>query len=88
VSATVIKHEGRLYGAEKIDGKRLQVFAPNHSAVFTSASGAGDDFEEEARRWLSDHTLRKSKAKKLLAAALRGEGEFADPNHPKRVTLP
>lgn len=41
--------------------------------------------ESNALRWLSDHSLRKSKAKKLLAAALRGEGEFADPEHKARV---
>jgi hypothetical protein len=40
--------------------------------------------EESARRWLSDNGLRKSKAKKLLAAALRDEGDYADPAHPHR----
>jgi len=44
--------------------------------------------EESARRWLSDNGLRKSKAKKLLSAALRNEGDYADPLHPHRVREP
>lgn len=34
--------------------------------------------EESAQRWLDENGLPKSKAKKLLDAALRNEGELAD----------
>jgi hypothetical protein len=34
--------------------------------------------EESARRWLGKNGLPKSKAKKLLDAALRNEGAFGD----------
>ncbi len=43
--------------------------------------------EESARRWLGDHGLPRSKARQLIAAELRNEGPFADPKHPRRVTL-
>lgn len=78
-----IKYSAREYSAQHLaDGIMVSV-------DFALPPGRGrfviKDDEESARRWLSDNGLRKSKAKKLLAAALRNEGELADPNHPKRV---
>jgi hypothetical protein len=37
--------------------------------------------EESAQRWLGENGLPKSKAKKLLNAALRKDVELDDPNH-------
>lgn len=41
--------------------------------------------EENARRWLGDRGLRRSKGRALMRAVLRNAGPFANPNHPKRI---
>jgi hypothetical protein len=41
--------------------------------------------EESAVHWLCDHSLKKSKAKQLVAAVLRDEGPLSDPGHPLRA---
>jgi hypothetical protein len=90
MSAVVISFYGQTYGAEAVSKLLnetdssvpvIQVFAKSR---FKSHDRMTTD-EEEARRWLCDHGLRKGKARKLLAAALRGEGELADPDHPNRI---
>lgn len=48
-----------------------------HTASFSA--------EQSALHFLSDHSLRKSKAKQLLAAAMRNEGPMADPEHRLRI---
>lgn len=84
-----IKYAGRQYWA--------RLFEPTFSAVSVGVASLMPVYhrrqvvkpdEESARRWLSDNGLRKSKAKKLLAAALRNEGDYADPNHPNRISQP
>jgi hypothetical protein len=79
-----IRYSGREYSARGYGdgnvGVGVNFIAPLHRRRRVTMP-----CEESARRWLCDNGLRKSKAKKLLAAALRGEGELADPNHPWRV---
>lgn len=74
-----IKYSGREYSAQQTD-EGILVQAGSASSIHVIVKPD----EESARRWLGDHSLRKSKAKKLLAAALRNEGDFADRDHPKR----
>lgn len=43
------------------------------------------DQEEAGRQWLGDMGLDGRQARRLLDAALRGIGIFANPQHPRRV---
>lgn len=43
------------------------------------------DQEEAGRQWLGDMGLDSRQARRLLDAALRGIGIFANPQHPRRV---
>lgn len=83
-----IKYSARHYSARKIaiviggvPGWCIKLKAGEHHSALRHT-------EEEARLWLGDHGLRKSKATKLLAAALRNQGDFANPNHKLRVHAP
>jgi hypothetical protein len=51
-----------------------------HSRVFNE-----HDEKEEARQWLGDMGLDARQARRLIDAAIRNEGPFADPKHPRRV---
>ena len=84
MSAITIQYYGQTYGAEQISKiiPPSKIEAVPVIQVFAQSRFKKHDWmttvEEEARRWLCDHGLKKSKAKKLLAAALRNEGEFAE----------
>ena len=41
--------------------------------------------EHAAYLWLGDHGLPKRQTRRLLDAAIRGVGPFADPAHPRRL---
>lgn len=45
------------------------------------------DQEEVGRQWLGDMGLDSRQARRLLDAALRGVGPFANVEHPRRVSV-
>jgi hypothetical protein len=69
------------YGCRKTSAGWIYVCAQPGTAFYEAVI----EKEEDARRWLSDRGLRKSKAKKLLDAGVRNEGPYADVNHPRRL---
>jgi len=75
--AVVVRFLDRTYSARR---------APSGNVIVT-ANGNVDIFEDElgAYLWLGNHGLRRARIHKLLDAACRNQGPFADPNHPKRV---
>lgn len=78
-----IKYGRGRYGCRKTAAGRIYLSARPGQTVHETVI----ENEEEARKWLCDRGLRKSKAKQLLAAGVRSEGPFADPNHPRRLDL-
>ena len=74
-----IRYSGRVYSATKTPSGNIIVTAGNGAHVALKVS------ELSARVWLGDHGLRRGRIKALLDAAIRGEGDLADPTHPKRV---
>jgi hypothetical protein len=76
-----IKYAGGIYACERRKGGRVGVAAQPGRATHANIV----DSEEAAIRWLCDRSLRKSKAKQLVEAALRNEGPLADPKHYRRV---
>lgn len=77
----IISYGNGRYGCTKMESGGIYVFARPGTTVFETVT----ENEEDARRWLCDRGLRKSKAKQLLAAGVRNEGPYADPNHPRRL---
>lgn len=78
---TTIKFGGGRYKADKRPNGDVWVEAKPGMSCFSIAF----DGEEDARRWLGDRGLRKSKARQLLDAELRGTGPMVNPRHPNRI---
>lgn len=74
-----IRYSARTYAAQLTPSGKIIVRAHGQVAIM--------DDELRAYLWLGNHGLRRGRIKGLLAAALRNEGVFADPEHPKRVKL-
>lgn len=56
----------------------LLIAVANHHSLWPSS-------EQSVYLWLGDHGLPRRQARRLLDAAIRNEGPFADPGHPRRV---
>jgi hypothetical protein len=83
MSILQISYGGGRYGCRKTSAGWIYVSARPGQTFHETVI----EHEEDARRWLCDRGLRKSKAMQLLAAGIRGEGPYADPKHPRRLDL-
>lgn len=70
-------NRGVVYSARLTPSGNVIVTAGEHVQLSPSELGA--------HLWLGDHGLRRARIKKLLDAACRNEGDYANPDHPKRV---
>ena len=77
-----IKFQGGIYAAFVNGGGKVVAIARNRHQI---VSGSGMEGEQSAYRFLGDHGLPRRQARRLLDAAIRNEGPFADPNHPRRL---
>lgn len=79
IDQVAIQYSGKEYSAVK-RGEAISLSAkPGAKIHFGQAAN-----EADAIQWLCDRSLRKSKARQLMAAVLRDEGPFAAARHPRR----
>lgn len=76
-----VKYGGATYVAELTPAGKIIV-----QAMFRVAHHVMIKEDElGAHIWLGNHGLRRGYIKRLLDAAVRNEGDFANPEHPRRV---
>lgn len=76
-----VKYAGATYVVELTPSGKIIV-----QALFRVAHHVDIKQDElAAHLWLGNHGLRRGYIKRLLDAAVRNEGDFADPAHPRRV---
>lgn len=74
-----IRYRKRIYSAHKTPKGNIIVQALGHVDIKQD--------EVSAYAWLGGRGLRRGRIQRLLDAAIRNTGEFADPKHPRRVPL-
>ena len=82
-----IKYHNGLYSCRWIEGILMLEAKPG-----IKTHVAERVCEDQAAHWFGDHGLRRGRARNLIAAAVRNDGPYANPAHPKRyprqVNLP